>query len=217
MKRPFGLFMAFAFIGITLAFADHLSRKFLGQSHWRWYLEDGPLLSLMSSLVTIGWPEGRDELALISANPARYIGAWQQLVGWTMNDIGTCLLSSPQSVPGPPPRRSLLEVLLACAFVLAMIPVLIGWTIMVLPAQYVMFLICGAPARMFATTERMAIRRFVDEELQTKEVLRSEKVPEGWTASTLREHPQAITSAFAALVIYLAGKLVQHWAVGGSL
>ncbi|CAG0987803.1 hypothetical protein PHYC_02121 [Phycisphaerales bacterium] len=196
---------------VMLGMADAITRKYLHQPHWQWYLAGAPLISILGTLIVVAWPDERtNEAALISADPAEYIAAWVHMMGVTVFSLGTAIRTEP--IPGQGERRSVsrLDALLAFPYFAVILPILIAWTLLILPAQYFVYVICGAPSRLFASNPREAVWKYVNGRVEVQEMPATGEAPEGWTASKLRAQPLALTNAIAAFATYLASQVAAN-------
>jgi hypothetical protein len=117
----------------------------LGLSYPQWYLANGALLAFgvtMLSVVGIELDAGQD---LISAHPGYYLGGWIQVAfAWTQVFTPT---QKPAKLPtiGARPERA--DKAISLVLLLLARLGMLGWFLVAGPPQYLLNLICGAPAR----------------------------------------------------------------------
>jgi hypothetical protein len=91
---------------------------------------------------------------------------------------------------------------------LILVGIVIIWLVVIVPLQYFVYLICGAPARAFSHSQRQPIARLKGSQLEVKEISTNEKVPEGWWSASLSQKPVAITNLFVALFFLIVKSLM---------
>lgn len=130
-------------------------RYLLGTDYLAWYLANGAVIAIGTAFVSRIW-ESVEGLGrpLISADPVAYYGACMQAVGVTVLMAGNAVRSPASegypvgterfrldAIVGPADR--LLNVLI----VLVVLGLVVGWLLFVAPANYLVTLVAGAPAR----------------------------------------------------------------------
>lgn len=174
-------------------------------SHLDWYLRNGALIGFVTSVVGITWGDINRNADLISAHPARYLRGCCWLVGLPFFALGTHLRSGD---PSDRPRAPL-DLLLTLAFSLVIGLLLLVWVVVVVPLQYAVYLVCGAPARLYAQSSWRPVARvqasggMVMEELHV-----SEPVPRGWWEASLFSRPVSSTALMTSLFFLLLKPLL---------
>jgi hypothetical protein len=115
-----------------------------GLSYFRWYVENGSAIFLVVGVVSLALDWDRYP-GCISADPYTYFDAWQKLVTDSFGQLGAPFrerragwLSGARYLDLP------LFVLFVAAWILTVSAFMaVSWF-----AQYVLFLVCGAPARL---------------------------------------------------------------------
>jgi predicted permease len=174
----------------------------LSLSYLDWYLENGAVIGIATAAVAMVWGDMRQHTGLISANPWQYIASYLQLVGLPIFVFGTHLKSSKSSTK----RASLLDTLITIVLVLILSLILIIWLLVVVPVQYAVYLLCGAPGRIISRSQYHAIAQFVNKRLEVKEVSKNETVPDGWWLASIADKPVAITSLFSSLFFFIVNQ-----------
>jgi hypothetical protein len=113
-----------------------------GRSYFDWYLHHGAWFGLATSAAALVTGPLQQDAARLSLHPLRYLGVHLQLAGLPLYSGGT-LLRSPATAPG-----ARLDRWLTLPFVLAFSAALLAWLLLVVPLQYVVLLLAGAPARL---------------------------------------------------------------------
>ncbi len=74
------------------------------------------------------------------------------------------------------------------------------WFVVVVPVQYIVYLVCGAPIRFLLGSDRMAIATFEGNQLRPHEIHKRDSVPEGWQNVSISKNPVSMTNVLAALL-----------------
>lgn len=173
-------------------------------AYWRWYLKNGAAIGLISAIVFKVWGDMLDKhTGLISSHPLDYLGACFQLIGLPIFVLGTQIKSFTTRLIGP----DWLDYLLTIVW----LPILIGsmfvWFVVVVPLQYLVYLVCGAPTRLTFMSVRQPIARLKGTRLEVEETRRGE-VPEGWWDASISRKPIAVTNLLAALLLWIVSRVV---------
>jgi hypothetical protein len=189
-------------------------------SYFRWYLDNGTLLTLALALVTVAWPDLNELRNLVSPHPLRYLQAWSGLFGFTF-------LSMPDAdIPlhelhGSPDRSasSAVWTLLDIADTvlrLTWLPVFLGavlfWLLVIAPVQYFIFLLTGALARGASQSSKKLIVKASDQEsnidFTIEDLPASEDPPAGWSESGFFARPVTITVVLTGALLFALSYLV---------
>ncbi|MBP7689417.1 MAG: hypothetical protein KA765_15985, partial [Thermoflexales bacterium] len=103
-----------------------------------------------------------------------------------------------------------LDGVLTAMFALIFTLAVLLWLLVVAPLQYLVYLICAAPARLMRRGQRKLIANF-DESgyFHVGEVGGDKPVPAGWFEAGFYSKPVSLTAAFAAVFIWLLGQIIQ--------
>ena len=175
-----------------------------GHSYWAFWLDSGPLIGLATAAFGWAWGGLDRNPGLVSADPLDYGGAVLQVAGMPLVAFGGHMQSANQERPAAL-RDTLLVVPLAIVFGVA----IIGWLLLIAPAQYFAFLVAGAPSRIaLASRYRLYARidggqvRHADGREGGRE-LDAAGFPkeDGWWDASMRDRPVTIASAFMAAAL----------------
>jgi hypothetical protein len=197
--RPMRTFLT-ALLGLViiaslLALDNYLFQRWLGLSHWQWYLANGGLISAGLAIFSIAWGDLNKHTGLISAHPLDYLGSQLQLVGLPLVSFGAQF----RSAPGDRYRPSLLDTLLSIPLVLLLIVFCFVYLLVIVPPQYLVFLLCGAPARVIAASSRKVAARMQGGQVMVEELQGDQKEPENWWNAGMNQKPVTITTLFSVL------------------
>lgn len=164
-----------------------------GEEYFRWYLVYGGAFALVFALISGAIDLDRYD-GLVAVDPGRYLAAWMDVVGsifsWWSVSLG--------STKRPPSADILPTAIIALVVSLA----LIGWVVVIAPVQYLVTLLCGAPARLAIASDR----KFVVSRSKEITVWRAMPVdlptPEGATEIGFRTKPVTFANAIAAGVLW---------------
>ncbi len=164
--------------------------------YFDWYLANGALFGIATTAVTMVWGKMAQHTGLISANPWHYLGSYLQLVGLPLYVFGAHLRGDERSTR----NGSLFDAITSVVLLLALSAVLLLWLIVVVPLQYFVYLVCGAPARLFHSSQRQTIAKLDVSRLQMKEITKQEQqAPAGWWNASVTDKPVAVTGLFSSL------------------
>lgn len=191
-------------IGALIALNAWAFPRWLGTSYFDWYLANGALINLLTSLIALAWGDVNRHAGLIAAHPLDFVGSYLQLVGLPLLEIGTLL----EGRAADPQRRNPIDLVLTDAILLLVVVALVGWLLVVAPVQYFVYLVCGAPGRVFATSGRRVAARFTsDKRLETRVLPAGEEPGKGWWLSGIAGKPVAATGLLASLLFVALNKL----------
>jgi hypothetical protein len=187
--------LALVIIASLLALDNYLFQRWLGLSHWQWYLANGSLISAGLAIFSVAWGDLNKNAGLISARPLDYIGAQLQLVGLPLVSFGAQF----RSAPGDRYRASLLDTLLSIPLVLLLIVFCFVYLLVIVPPQYFVFLLCGAPARIIAKSSSGVAARMQGSQVTVEETPAGQAAPEDWWNAGMNQKPVTITTLFSVL------------------
>jgi hypothetical protein len=190
-----------AIIGAALA-ANAFVFSLFDESYFRWYLENGALISIVFGFVSLA-VHLDDYPDLVSSNPMRYLRAC-----WTLNFHLVLAWSQVVSVD-PERSKGVLFSRVFDSFVslLAMLGVTIafaGWLVVVAPIQHLAYAVLGAPARN-ALRNPTAPRYDPATDLTT--TVSPAGVATGHALGYI-EKPVALTSALTAAVLWIGSQVL---------
>lgn len=140
-----------AIIVVALA-VNYAVFRYFGASYFHWYVTNGSKLALALALFSLAIKLD-DEPGLIAAHPASYVSAWFAFFGqgffWLAN-----ILKPESSQSG---RILFWDDLVTILFSLVWTAVAFAWLAVVVPAQYCVSLVCGAPVRLTLAAPRDVI------------------------------------------------------------
>jgi len=178
--------------------------RWLNTSYVDWYLASGSQIGLLTGVIALSWGDMNRHVGLISAHPLHFVGSNLQLVGLALLEIGTLVGSESAGLR----RRTVLDVVLTSVIVAMVVLALIAWLVVVVPVQYFVYLVCGAPGRIFATADRRVAAVFVGgTQLRTKVLRAGDELPKGWWLASIASKPVTATGMFASLFFVLLNKL----------
>jgi hypothetical protein len=198
VNRPVSFLLGLAILAGGTLLNQWAFTRWFGTSYPAWYLANGSLIGLISSIVALSWGDLNRHVGLISAHPLDYLGSYLQLAGLPIYELGTHLRT------GAAPRdgRNFFDLLVASLVAGAISVAILVWVLVVAPAQYFLYLVCGAPGRVFAGSRVRVTARFEGgTRLELREMERGANLPEGWWEAGIANKPVALTGALAALAL----------------
>lgn len=220
-----------------LAFDWALFRFVLGMDYVAWYLANGALIAFGTAFVSGIW-DSVEELArpLVSAHPLRYYGACLQLTGIALLALGTSVKSPRRDLRSGQTRvdavAEWLDTVPNLLVHLAVVGLVLAWVLFVAPANYLVTLVSGAPAReslrypekrlvgvvgrsLPARDELQSIYLSPGQEMHVYEVgtndfppLADEASRDGVRDLSFASNPFGITQAITSLVLFALGLVV---------
>lgn len=165
-------------------------------------LKIGSLIGAATAFVTFAWDINK-HTGLISANPRDYFASYLQLIGAQAISLGA-IGKKEQRKPEEGNTVFVipfLDSLMFIVFSALIIVVFLLWTIIVIPIQYFFILFLGGPGRIYLSSPVRLLARFNRTQLETKEIPREEKKPDGWMDISIASKPVSFTYAIIALVL----------------
>jgi hypothetical protein len=194
-------FLGLVVLVVLFVFDQWLFSKWIGTSYWRWYLANGTLIGLITPIVFKAWGDLADKhTGLLSPNPLVYLASCLQVIGLPIYSLGTQLKHNR--------GKAYFDYLLTLIWVPILLVSIFVWFVVVVPVQYVVYLICGAPIRFLLGSERLAIARFSGSQLHPGEIDKKETRPEGWENVSISKSPVSMTNVLAALLFGILRILV---------
>jgi hypothetical protein len=162
----------------------------LGVDYFGFWQRSGALIGLGTAALGWAWRSLDNHPGLISANPRIFAGSALQLAGLPLTAFGGHLRSR-----GRISGFDRLAILPAgVVFAVAVI----GWLLLIAPAQYFVFLLAGAPSRVALASDYRLFAHFGRDGRLTL-VERDTAPPDpGWWDAAMRDRPVSMAGVFAA-------------------
>jgi hypothetical protein len=189
------------FVIVGMSFVNMLFfERWLGFSYVKWYLANGAMIGLLSALLALAWGDLNRHVGLIAAHPLEYLLSYIRLAGLPLSEFGAYCA-------GEPPVKNAaghFDRMLASGLAALLCAAVALWIVVIVPIQYFMYLVCGAPGRVYADTQRRLAAHVTEHRLQTRVIAAGERLPEGWWEANLASRPVTATGIFAALLLTAA-------------
>jgi len=208
LPRSLRVLLAYLAIPTLLLFNTWLFRAVLGIDYYGWYLDDGALIGVATGFIALIWKELEGYDGLVALNPVAYFGAALQVAGVLLYSAGTSQRA--------PIHRQVTEARSAWTRVgilwdavastglgLMILVAVIIWIVVVMPMQWLVMVIAGAPIRRQL---RDGLRRTVVERRGsqiTTEPGAGQQPGGALIDVTLARKPFAVTQALIALVLFV--------------
>jgi hypothetical protein len=188
------VFLGFAILVALFVFDHWVFSKWVGIAYWRWYLMNGTLIGLITPIVFKAWGDLADQhTGLLDPHPFVYLASCLQVIGLPISSLGTQL----QSNEG---QASWFDYVLTLVWVLILLASILLWFVVVVPAQYVVYFVCGAPIRFMLGSDRVPIATLAGVRLAFNNIDKRETVPEGWKNVSIAKSPVSMTNVLGALL-----------------
>jgi hypothetical protein len=198
MKKAAIYFIGWVIIASLLIFNFFLFNHFLKLNYFKWFIAQGAFISIITGFVYIFREKDTRDLGLISDHPFDFMGAQLQVLGMLFLALG-------DGLKGSRVTKFHLQVdsILTQLILLPLAVILICWFLVVIPCQYVVYFICGAPSRLFETSNLV---RTVESSLPSD---KEEKLLQKTSfALDIKKKPFEFTNTLAALVLFVLGQIL---------
>jgi hypothetical protein len=111
----------------------------------------------------------------------------------------------PEDLPAGMP---VVDLVLTLLFAAAFLAVVVAWLVVVVPIQYFVYLVTGAPAREACGSPARVFFKREGDELAFREALKDEELPKGAVESGFSSRPVSFTAAVTAAVLFVTSLLV---------
>ena len=197
MKKAAIYFSGWIVIASLLALNYFLFNHFLKLNYSKWFIEQGAFISIITGLVYIFREKEIKDLGLISDHPFDFLGAQLQVLGMLFLALG-------DGLKGSRPNKFHLQIdsIITQLILLPLAVIIICWFLIVIPCQYVVYYVCGAPSRLFQTSN---IERTVETSLPSD---KDEKLHKKSSfVLDIKKKPFEFTNALAALILFILGQI----------
>lgn len=206
IKRMLSSFVGVVILIVFVMLNQWVFSHWLKMNYFEWYLQGGVLIGIVTTAISMVWGDMRQHTGLIASNVWDYIGSSMQLVGLPVYVFGTHL----RSADGNMKVHSVFDMLVGVMLIIILSIALFIWLIVVVPLQYFVFLISGAPGRLISHSQKQVIARLNHTQLKFKEIAPGDKVSEGWCNVSLSDKPVAITGLFSSLLFVIIQPLLGY-------
>ena len=174
--------------------------RWLDRNYWEWYMNTGKFIGVGLSVTSMVWGKMGEHPGLISKNPLTYMGSYLQLAGLPIFTLGTHLRGKNDA-----DAFDKLVTILMVFIVTASMGI---YLIALVPLQYFLFLLVGAPARTLGQSSQMVAAKFAGSALEVKAIDRTEKMESGWWQASMSEEPVELTGLLSSLFLAVLDALV---------
>ena len=164
-------------------------------SYIEWFIKNGSQIGLIGALVTLVWDVNK-HTGLISASPNQYVGSYLQLVGMTYISLGAQMSSKNRKGNE---KVSFFDMIIMVLINLILAIFYFAWMLIVAPIQYFVFLVLGAPGRIFLKSNVRVLAKFSGIKLDYEEHPKEDDVPKGWMDVSYSNKPVTFTIALMSL------------------
>jgi len=213
MKKYFIVASTVAFFPLMAVINSWFFQNYLESSYADWYIKNGALVSIVASLFAVVSKNINSNEGLISANPAiflaanwRLIGSNLQVIGFILEETGSHAKEYGAALQNDRSKRLHLISLISELFdgitglvsTLLIVFALSVWFLAIVPFQYFIVLVAGAPARLALKHKK----RMTGSDNEIKNSSKDSAKFDEWINNFLSA-PVSFTNAVAALVILL--------------
>jgi hypothetical protein len=178
-------------------------------SYVGWFISYGTLINLLASVITIGWADLNQNRHLISSSPRLFVASNLLLIAVQFTVIGHEFIPVGKRLEhGTGRRGDVLDSIGSLVTGGLMLLAIVGWALVVVPLQYWVVLLTGAPARLSLRAPTKIIARVEDVRLELKESPLEEETPPGWWTASLNAAPVTVTHVATALFLFVISTTV---------
>lgn len=173
-------------------------QRYLGISYWTWYIDKSLWVTLGPALLGFVTSELDDNPDLISPNILRYLRSWSVLLSGWFRSIAAALAPSPKDHS----CWNQIDGVIAFPFFLAMMAGMLLWFLIVVPGQFFVNLVAGAPVRAcLASSRRCVIEKKPGGLTELREESKDSPISESTIELSLIRKPVSATGTIAALML----------------
>ena len=198
MKKAAVYFIGWLIIASLLGLNYFLFNHFLELNYFKWFIAQGAFISIITGFVYIFREKDTKDLGLISDHPFDFMGAQFQVLGMLFLALGDGLKGSQITK-----FHLLVDSILTQLILLPLAVILICWFLVVIPCQYVVYFICGAPSRLFETSNLVStVKSTLPSDTEDK--------PNQKRSFTLdiKKKPFEFTNTLAVLFLFILGQIL---------
>ena len=101
-----------------------------------------------------------------------------------------------------------LDFVITLAFALVLAFGMVAWLVLVVPAQYVVYLIAGAPAREALASPRCAWVKVVHGQIDIVRAPKQQDIPDEYSESGISAKPITLTASLATIILFTLSRLL---------
>jgi hypothetical protein len=116
--------------------------------------------------------------------------------------------NSLRDLPWVPIGLGYLDFVITLAFALVLALGMIAWLVLVVPAQYFVYLVAGAPAREALASPRRAWVKVTRGQIEIVRAPKQQDIPDGYSESGISAKPITLTASLAAIILFALSRLL---------
>ena len=116
--------------------------------------------------------------------------------------------NSLRDLPWVPIGLGYLDFVITLAFALVLALGMLAWLVLVVPAQYFLYLIAGAPAREALASPRRAWVKVARGQIEIVRAPKQRDIPDGYSESGISAKPITLTASLAAIILFALSRLL---------
>jgi hypothetical protein len=148
------------------------------------------------------------QLREAAANPALAQSPAAAKIVQRMLTASGNLRNSLRDLPWVPIGLGYLDFVITLAFAIVLALGMVAWLVLVVPAQYFVYLIAGAPAREALASPRRAWVRVTRGQIEIVRAPKQQEIPDGYSESGISAKPITLTASLAAIILFALSQLL---------
>lgn len=150
MKKVLIYFLGWLSLGLIFVANYFVFNHFLELNYYQWFIRQGSIISIITGLIYFFREEAAgkgEDIGLISDHPFEFLGAHFQVLGLLFLAMGDSIKEVRVTT-----FHIFIDSLIAYTLIFLLAISMIGWFLILIPCQFLVTFICGAPARIFHTS-----------------------------------------------------------------
>ena len=152
--------------------------------------------------------EDNPELREAAANPALAQSPALAEIVQRMVTAEENFRNSLRDLPWVPIGLGYLDFVITLAFALVLAFGMVAWLVLVVPAQYFVYLIAGAPAREALASPRRAWVKVTRGQIEIVRAPKQQDIPDEYSESGISAKPITLTASLAAIILFALSRLL---------
>jgi hypothetical protein len=201
MKKIIPYLIGWVILALLFIANYYVFSHFLKLNYYQWFIEQGALISTITGLVYFLRDEVTREskdIGLISTHPLDFLGAHFQLLGLLFIALGASLKGIRITK-----FHLLIDFIITILIVFPLVIILVLWCLVIIPCQYLLYFICGAPSRVFHTSATTT-----SVEATTPSTKDGESPQKESFVIDIKTKPFQFTNAIAAIVLFILSQIL---------
>jgi hypothetical protein len=196
MKAKFNLIDAVVVLvfGLLIVLQIFVYRTVWNVDYLLWYIRNGAQISWVAAILGLFWGDINKNNQLISARPVEYLRAYVIMLAGVFSSWASIFGKRNPDTRLKVTSYTLLDMCFSFLIAFIFTVLILLWTLTVVPIQFFVFIVCGAPARIsLYSREAFTLQEETFNTVESKEF---------WQ-STIEQKPVSLTLGIAGMLFWL--------------